>query len=118
LNPANGPFTLTLTDSFKMDKMELFLVEELVVTTVINNITGNTVAFTSGNWGTSITMNLGGFVSTTTTFSGTDVTNTGNGTASFNPNTVGTHVITITHDNGEGCVLQLLKTLLFILFHC
>jgi hypothetical protein len=76
----------------------------LASTTVINNITGNTVGFTSGNWGTSITMNLGGFVSTTTTFSGTDVTNTGNGTASFNPNTVGTHVITITHDNGEGCV--------------
>ncbi|MBK6833607.1 MAG: T9SS type A sorting domain-containing protein [Bacteroidetes bacterium] len=104
LNPANGPFTLTLSDANGDGQDGTGFGGSIGSTSVINNVTGNTVAFTSGNWGASTTLNLGNFASTTTTFSGVGVTNTGNGTASFNPNTVGTHTITLTHNNGEGCV--------------
>lgn len=44
-------------------------------------------------------------LSGTSTFSGNGITNNGDGTASFNPSglTAGTHTITYTWDNGQGC---------------
>jgi gliding motility-associated-like protein len=45
-------------------------------------------------------------LSGTATFSGDGITNNGDGTASFNPNglSAGTHTITYTWDNGQGCI--------------
>jgi gliding motility-associated-like protein len=97
LNPVNGPFTFTITDDWGDGQ------DALGSTTITNTITGNVVASIAGNWGSSVTLNLGNFVSTTVTIGGTGVTDNGNGTATFNPTTVGTYNIGFVYDNGEGC---------------
>jgi hypothetical protein len=101
LNPANGPFTFIINDSFGDGQDSWGLTDGS--TTITNNITGQVVGFISGNWGATTTLNLGNFVSTTVTIGGTNVVDNGDGTAVFTPSTVGSHTIGFIYDNGEGC---------------
>jgi gliding motility-associated-like protein len=103
LDPAVGPFTLVLNDSFGDGQDGTSSGGGIGSTTVTNNITGQVVASTSGNWGATTSLSLGNFFSTSVSIVGTGVVDNGDGTAVFTPSTVGTHTINFIYDNGEGC---------------
>lgn len=99
LTAGDGPFTLVVSDSY--GDGESF--DPSGQTVITNNVTGAVVGTTSGNWGSSISVNLYDFYSFTSSLSGTGVTDNGDGTGSFNPNIEGTHDVVFTYSSSEGC---------------
>ncbi|MBK6834542.1 MAG: gliding motility-associated C-terminal domain-containing protein [Bacteroidetes bacterium] len=114
LNLLNGPFTFHIIDDFSDGQGGGAGPADDGSVYITNNNGGAQIGPTrSGNWGASATISLAGLTPTSTvtytvtsvgTLSGTDVTQTGNVSGDFDPNTVGTYPVTYTYDDGRSCV--------------
>ena len=103
LNAADGPFIVSLTD-LDNDGLEGVTVTGSIM--VINNLTGGVVGYVEGDFGSTFSFGIGNFYNSSGSFSGQGITDNGDGSATFDPNIVGTYNLTYEFDNGEGCTYQ------------
>jgi len=114
LNLLNGPFTFHIMDDYSDGQGGGAGPADDGSVYITNNNGGAQIGPTrSGNWGASTTISLAGLTPTSTvtytvtsvgTLSGTDVTQTGNVSGNFDPNTVGTYPVTYTYNDGLNCI--------------